>query len=199
MPKEDIHSQLEQEGPWQGEGASDTESRVARRMLKEILPWMARAESWLERKDSLTRMAITQTLNDPDNFNRAPQESWISLLEEFAGKKIELLILRNPLDPDALLRPGNTKGAGSERKNPLIARLAELGEGNLREGTLLVAWHLKHGLLACESNEEPISENCRHFPKLRRTLHWAVEKDEDAGLEGFQVILWSWDRKNFLK
>jgi hypothetical protein len=184
MPKEEIISQLEESGPWQGESIADTEHRVLRRIVTEILPWI---EEWIENKDSLTIKAIRDTIRNKKNFESADDEQWKNILEEFCERNIEVIILRQPLEIDGLLRQ-NAKNS-KETKNPLIKRLVEL-EGAAEE-TLLLAWHRDHGCIAASMPE--ISETCRQFPRRHRWLTWRLDDLND------QVTFWSWDRKNFKK
>jgi len=184
MAKEEIFSQLEEEGPWQGESYAETERRVLRRIVLEILPWVAQ---WATDKDSLTRKAIQDTLRNKENFTGAEASGWKNLLEEFCQRDIEVVILRQPLEMDGLVRV--TSKNSKETKNPLIKRLIELE--NQAEDTIVIAWHQNHGCIAATMPD--ISSSCRQFPERQKWLTWKIRETKEP------VTLWSWDRKNFVE
>lgn len=197
MPRENIFSQLEPEGPWQGESVSDTETRILRRIITEMLPAMI---EWAEEKDSLTQMALKETLKDKSNFSRAEQKDWKNILEEFLRINIEVIILSSPIEFEGLMRPGHIKG--SWKKNPLVARQKELIESKSIEDTIVFGWHRSHGAIASiitegqNTNLKKITSSW--FPELHRTLQWKVEREISPVKEDLYVKLWSWDRKNFI-
>jgi hypothetical protein len=198
MPKEDIFSQLEETGPWQGETVADTEGRVLRRLVTELLPAIL---PWASNKDSLTQMALRDTLKDKENFERADQQSWKNILEEYLQKELEVIILRSGLEMDGLLRPSTNKG--SLKKNLLVSRFLELAENDAHEDTLIVAWHKSHGALGASLNydSEFDSPTGSRFPELRRWLHWKLDREinpENQKAKGLTLTIWSWDRKNFI-
>jgi hypothetical protein len=184
MPREEIISQLEEDGPWQGESFAETERRVLRRIVLEILPWIAK---WAEDKDSLTRKAIHDTLKNKENFSGAEASGWKNLLEEFCKRDIEIIILRQPLEMDGLFRV--TSKNSKETKNPLIKRLLELED--TAEDTIVIGWHQGHGCIAATLPD--ISSNCRQFPERQKILTWRLPESKET------VTLWSWDRKNFVE
>lgn len=197
MPKENIYSQLEPEGPWQGESVSDTETRVLKRLVTEILPAML---PWAENKDSLTQMALKETLKNKSNFSRAEQTDWKNILEEFLKLNIEVIILSSPIEFEGLLRASHLKGPW--KKNPLVLRQKELIEARSLEDTLVVGWHRSHGAIASlitEGENANITKiTSSWFPQLHRSLQWRVEKEISPVKSDLFIKIWSWDRKNFI-
>jgi hypothetical protein len=182
MPKEEVFSQLEEEGPWQGESFAETERRILRRIVLEILPWI---KEWAIEKDSLTKKAIIDTLKNKENFSSAEASEWKDLLEEFCQRDIEVVILRTPLEFEGLFRM--TSKMSKETKNPLIKRLLELEDH--AENTIVIAWHQSHGCIAATLPD--IQSDCRQFPNRQKWLTWTIGENKSP------VTLWSWDRKNF--
>jgi hypothetical protein len=197
MPKENIYSQLEPEGPWQGESVSDTETRILKRLITEILPAMI---GWAENKDSLTQMALKETLKDKSNFSRAEQEDWKNILEEFLKINIEVIILSSPIEFEGLMRPSHNKG--SWKKNALAQRQKDLLESRAIEDTIVIGWHRSHGAIASlitegqNTNLKKITSSW--FPELHRSLQWKVDKEISPVREDLYIKFWSWDRKNFI-
>lgn len=194
MPREEIISQLEEDGPWQGESFAETERRVLRRIVLEILPWIARwAEEKTTGKDSLTRKAIQDTLKNKENFTGAEASEWKDILEEFCQRNIEVVILRAPLELDALFRV--TARASKETKNPLIKRLLELEDS--AENTIVIGWHQSHGCIAATMPD--INSNCRQFPERQKWLTWNLQTcpNSKESYKTLPLTLWAWDRKNF--
>lgn len=197
MPKENIYSQLEPEGPWQGESVSDTETRILKRLITEILPAMI---SWAENKDSLTQMALKETLKDKSNFSRAEQEDWKNILEEFLKINIEVIILSSPIEFEGLMRPSHNKG--SWKKNALAQRQKDLLESRAIEDTIVIGWHRSHGAIASlitegqNTNLKKITSSW--FPELHRSLQWKIDKEISPVREDLYIKFWSWDRKNFI-
>lgn len=197
MPKEDIYSQFEPEGPWKGESVSDTETRVLKRLVTELLPAML---PWAENKDSLTQMALKETLKNKSNFSRAEQGDWKNILEEFLRLNVEVIILSSPIEFEGLLRPSHVKG--SWKKNPLIYRQKELIEARSLEDTIVVGWHRSHGAIASLITEGE-NANIRKitsswFPQLHRSLLWKVEEEISPVKTDLFIKIWSWDKKNFI-
>ena len=197
MPRENIYSQLEPEGPWQGESVSDTETRILRRIITEILPAII---PWAENKDSLTQMALKETLKDKSNFSRAEQQDWTNILEEFLKLNVEVVILSSPIEFEGLLRPSHIKG--SWKKNPLVSRQKELVESKSIEDTIVIGWHRSHGAIASIITEGQNIDlkkiTSSWFPQLHRSLQWKLEKEISPINEDLYLKIWSWDRKNFI-
>jgi len=197
MPRENIYSQLEPEGPWQGESVSDTETRILRRIITEILPAII---PWAENKDSLTQMALKETLKDKSNFSRAEQQDWTNILEEFLKLNVEVVILSSPIEFEGLLRPSHMKG--SWKKNPLVSRQKELVESKSIEDTIVIGWHRSHGAIASIITEGQNIDlkkiTSSWFPQLHRSLQWKLEKEISPINEDLYLKIWSWDRKNFI-
>lgn len=197
MPRENIYSQLEPEGPWQGESISDTETRILRRIITEILPAII---PWAENKDSLTQMALKETLKDKSNFSRAEQQDWKNILEEFLKLNVEVVILSSPIEFEGLLRPSHIKG--SWKKNPLVSRQKELVESKSIEDTIVIGWHRSHGAIASIITEGQNIDlkkiTSSWFPQLHRSLQWKLEKEISPINEDLYLKIWSWDRKNFI-
>jgi hypothetical protein len=201
MPKEQIISQLEEEGPWQGESFAETERRVLRRIVLEILPWIGQwAQEEENRKDSLTKKAIQDTLRNKENFTGAEASQWKNILEEFCQRNIEVIILRQPLELDGLFRV--TARASKETKNPLIKRLLELEDS--AEDTIVIGWHINHGCIAATMPD--INSNCRQFPERQKWLTWRLQETRESEMDSNMdlrskskktLTLWAWDRKNF--
>jgi hypothetical protein len=188
MSKEVHHSQFEDSLVMGNTSPKETEGRVLRRMILEVLPHMI---VWAEnkRKDSVTITTLKDTLKRKENFERVSQEDWKELLEEFLEKNIELIILKNPLEIKDF-KPS---------KNPLIKRMEELMETPAGEDTLLLGWHLSSGLLAASF---PCPEATLHkfFPKIITKFLVIPDKkprryDDD---DNDRICIWTWDRSNFL-
>ena len=155
---------------------------------------------WAENKDSLTQMALKETLKDKSNFSRAEQQDWKNILEEFLKLNIEVVILTSPIEFEGLLRPSHIKG--SWKKNPLVARQKELIEAKSIEDTLVVGWHRSHGAIASLITEGQNTDlkkiTSTWFPQLHRYLQWKMEKELSPINENLYIKVWSWDRKNFI-
>jgi len=179
MPKENLHSQFEEDTLVSGNTSpKKTEEGVLRRLVLEILPSL---RGWCEKKDSLTRMAVEQTIRNPQNYQAANPEQWQDLLEEFCEKSLELLILKDPLNLGELLLG---------KKNPLLQRIQELGPKILDEN-LLVAWHQSHGPIA--ATFPALEDTNSNFPKIKTLIlqSWPLAEEKTP------IALWVWDRKNF--
>lgn len=172
MPKETLHVQPEEtrfetsEGQW-----NQTSERMVRRMVLEAIVPLA---AWAETKDPLTRQMVQATARRRGLYEQG--NNWLAVLEEFCGKEIEILNLRNAIDLPKALAAG---------KNPATDRMIELGRA--AESTLLACWHQNHGVLAATW---PDTED---IPKSIQPLTRVV----GPSINGEPAALWAWDRRNF--
>jgi hypothetical protein len=149
------------------------EERILRRASLEILPFL---HPWCERKNSLTQMAIRETLKRHSLYEQAPKEQWKGILEDFTEKELEVLFLKKTQKPSDLL-------SLSFRKNPIKERLEELED--LATETLLFIWTQETGLLSATCGEMP-----SHFPEIGTLITFKTSLPETPKL-------WAWDHKNF--
>lgn len=172
MPKETFHIQPEEDRfeTAGGERRIATDRIIRRMVLEAIVPLAV----WAEDRDVITRQMIQSTARKHGLYEQGT--NWLKVLEDYCGKGIEILCLRNQIDlPKALAGGGN----------PATDRMRELG--GAAEETLLACWHQAHGLLlASWPNTEDIPEGIQPLTKI-----------VGPAINGEPVALWSWDKRNF--
>jgi hypothetical protein len=179
MAKEIQFSQLEGNLVTEAFHPDNSDDRILRRATLEILPF---TQEWASRKLPMVQKTIADTIRKKENYEHVDKEHWKQLLEEFTGKEIEIIKLRNPFDVSDILH--------ITEKNILKKRFLEIGKKHA-DTFLLFVWHNGHGLLAaaCPS---PDTET-KYFPNIKTKIEVQFpELDKNETLH-----LWAWDRKNF--
>jgi len=155
-----------------------TEERVLRRLIIEILPSMI-SSGFAEKQGVLAEKAIRETAKSNSNYENAPEEAWRETLENFVEKSLELIILKKPLEYKDLLL--------SSDKNPIIKRIVELK--TIAEDIMFVGWHQAHGIIIYNIENRP-----KYFPEIKSKIK---QKLTEPNQNNTEITIFVWDRKNF--
>ena len=174
MPKQTFHIQPGPEGDrfeTPGGERGLAEARILRRLVLEAITPLA---AWAEDRDELTRQMVQGTARRHGLYEQGT--NWLTVLESYCRKNLEIVCLRNQIDLTKLMSTG---------KSPAAERMAELDKE--KKKTLVAFWHQNHGLLVATW---PGTENIPEGILPKRVIL-------GPEIDGGPMALWSWDKRNF--